>query len=124
MTERARPCPTMVDQREFDFGAPRQARIASALRATSQRVRRAVPLSDVDRLMLLCMRELAQKIADETRGLPLHAAQAFTSRRVTEIVGALDEVSEAFALETARYLTETVHTLRAGESKKSNRDSV
>ncbi len=99
------------EQGEFDFGEPRHKRIRHALLAGGDRVHRAVPLSDTDLLMLVCMRELAQKIADEVRGLSGSEAQATISQRVTAIIGALDGVSESFALETARYLTETVYRL-------------
>ena len=99
------------EQPEFVFGEPRRKRIAHALLAGGERVHRAVPLSDTDVLMLVCMRELAQKIADEVQGLNGSEAQAHISQRVTAIVSALDDVSESFALETARYLTETVYRL-------------
>ena len=99
------------DQGEFDFGESRRKRITHALLAGGDRVHRAVPLSETDLLMLVCMRELAQKIADEVQGLSGPEAQPRISQRVTAVVGALDGVSEAFALETARYLTETIYRL-------------
>lgn len=99
------------EQGEFDFGESRRKRVTHALLAGTGRVHRAVPLSDTDLLMLVCMRELAQKIADEVQGLSGSEAQARISHRVTAIVGALDGVSEPFAIETARYLTETVYRL-------------
>ena len=102
-------CPS--EQDEFNFGEPRHKRITQALLSGGVRVHRAVPLSDTDVLMLVCMRELAQKIADEVQGLSGPEVQSRISQRVTAVVGALDGVSEAFALETARYLTETVYRL-------------
>ncbi len=100
------------EQEEFDYGDRPVLRLARALRAGGRSVRVAVPLSENDRLMLVCMNGLAQKIADETNGLPQAESDRLTSRRVAAIIGALDEVSESFALETARYLTEAVHRLR------------
>ena len=99
------------EQNEFDFGEVRRLRVTQALLAGAGRVRCAVPLSDTDLLMLFCMRELAQNIADELAGLPFGEVQAQISLRMTSILGALDGVSEPFALETARYLTETVYRL-------------
>ncbi len=100
------------EQQEFDYADRPVLRVARALRAGGQGVRIAVPLSENDRLMLVCMNGLAQKIADETMGLPCAESDRLTSQRVTAIIGELDEVSESFALETARYLTEAIHRIR------------
>ena len=99
-------------QREFDFGASRQARIGRALRAAPA-VSRAVPLSDSDKMLLTCMDALALQIADEVSGLRGDEAQRHIADCVAGFIETLDEVSGEFARETSRYLTDAVSRLMA-----------
>ena len=99
-------------QREFDFGASRQARIGRALRAAPA-VSRAVPLSDSDKVVLTCMDALALQIADEATRLSSVEAQTHIADCVAGFIETLDEVSAEFARETSRYLLDTVSRLLA-----------
>ena len=99
------------EQSEFDFGADRQSRIGRALR-TSTAIARAVPLSDADKLMLICMDSLAQQIAAEVRHKAHDDANQLVGREVQAFVTALGDVSSDFARETARYLCDTIARFR------------
>jgi hypothetical protein len=100
-----------VKQSEFDFGPARQARIGRALRA-SPAVSRAVPLADTDKLLLACMEAVAKQIADETLQMSDTAAKRHIAARVTRFVGSLNGVSNDFALETTRYINDTIRRLQ------------
>jgi hypothetical protein len=98
-------------QAEFDFGVGRQERIGRALR-TSPKVCRAIPLSDMDKLMLACMDSLAQQIADELLQLSASHARAHVERRIRAFAASLGDASPEFTRETSRYLADTVDRLR------------
>ena len=69
-------------------------------------------LSENERLLVACVRRLARAIADGARGPSSAEADQFVAREVFDIIDALGGVSDAFATETARYLTDAVRRLR------------
>jgi len=102
---------TSPKQDEFDFGDPRQSRITHALRNAPGSVRRAVPLSDTDKLTLAGMDSFALQVAGEAAILRPLQAQQHAAKRIAAFVAMLDDVSPDFADETTRYLTDAVKRL-------------
>lgn len=98
-------------QAEFDFDAGRQIRIGHALRA-SPGVTRAVPLSDLDKLILACMSSFAQHVAVEVDALTDDLARVHIAKRIDGLVAQLNDTSPEFASETARYLLGLVGEIR------------
>lgn len=70
-------------------------------------------LSENERLLVACVRRLAHAIADGARGLAPADADQYIALEVFDIIESLGGVSDAFAIETARYLTDAVRRLRA-----------
>lgn len=69
-------------------------------------------LSENERLLVVCVRRLARAIADGAHDLAPADADQFVALEVFEIIESLGGVSDAFAIETARYLTDAVRRLR------------
>jgi hypothetical protein len=81
-------------------------------RAGLARADMPVTLSENERLLVACVRRLARAIADGARGLTPADAEQYIALEVFDIIESLGGLSDAFAIETARYLTDAVRRLR------------
>ena len=84
----------------------------SRTRAGPARADMPATLSENERLLVACVRRLARAIADGARGLAAADADQYIALEVFDVIESLGGVSDAFAIETARYLTDAVRRLR------------
>ncbi len=89
------------------------SRRASAAPSALDRIDPASPITENERLLIVCVRRLARTIADGARGLQPADADQYVALEVFDIIESLGGVSDAFAIETARYLTDAVRRLRS-----------
>jgi hypothetical protein len=65
-------------------------------------------LSESERLLIICLREIARSEVEATRGMSERDRERHVSEAIFDLIQSLGSVSEAFAAETERYLRQAI----------------